>query len=348
MTQDFQYLFQVVRTFSEYPVASLDIVIVTNVVDKDKLYRITSLCSPLLEPHPARSSGKKTLSIESFPDLSDPWHLPWCHKHLISGRFLDEKAAYSHYIHVEDDIIVPFDNFQYFVRYRNSLQVFRLIPSFLRIEFNSNDNRLYIVDQIGVSDLMSRKVVNVDSYSFVNPDYPHNAMFILDRDLALEYINTRSFDRDRSIEVRPQWGLCERASMGLCFEDLPEEFSSRYVIPINPHTLAPPCWSWVFHISSNYTKNSRSPFGKTQPNQLFGGDGTAVKWSPPSGLDNAVWHLRRLAKRLWHGPPRSTGHDLVPRGLCPLCGSKRQQAGHCGKPNCPTWPADLVRRSRAE
>src|SRR4029078_29643 len=113
----------------------------------------------------------------------------------------------------------PFDNFQYFVRYRHSLQASRLIPSFIRIEFNSNDNRLYIVDQIGVSDLMSRKVVNVDSYSFVNPDYPHNAMFILDRDLALEYINTRSFDRDRSIEVRPQWGLCERASMGLCFED---------------------------------------------------------------------------------------------------------------------------------
>jgi hypothetical protein len=334
-----QYLFQVVRAFSEYPIISIDIVIVTNVAEKDKLNNITCLCSPLMASHPARPGTKKTLSIESFPDLADPWHLPWCHKHLISGRFLDITTGYSHYIHVEDDILVSFDNFCYFVRYRDLLRSERLIPSFHRVEFRSDDNRLYLVDQIGVSDFPSRKRIEVDKFSFVNPDYPHNAMFILDRDLALEYVNSLSFDRDRSANLRPQWGLCERASMGLCFENPAEGFSCRYAIPVNADSLKTPYWSWVYHIAGNYTKNPRLPLGKTELNQLFSSDITAVKWTPPTILDNIVWHLNRLAKRVWYGPPPSTGHDLVPPDLsCPLCGIKEQDSRQCVKPGCPmTW-----------
>ena len=330
-----QYLFQVVRAFSEFPIESMDIIIVTNVAEEDKLHDIMSLCSPLIAPHPARPGSNKTLSVESFPDLADPWHLTWCHKHLISGKFLDAKIAYSHYIHVEDDILVSFDNFCYFVRYRDLLRIKRLIPSFHRVEFNSNDNRLYLADQIGVSDFLSRQKVDVDEFAFVNPDYPYNAMFILDRDLALEYVNTRSFDRDRSVDVRPQWGLGERASMGLCFENPAEGFSCRYAIPVNHDTLMMPYWSWVYHIANNYTKNARVQFGKTQPNQLFSNDITVVKWRSPTKLGNVVWHLKRLGKGLWYGPPPGTGHDLVPRHLCPLCGMKEQESGQCAKPSCP-------------
>jgi hypothetical protein len=330
-----QYLFQVVRAFSEYPIESMDIIIVTNVAEEDKLHEITSLCVPLIMRHPARPGSSKTLSVESFPNLADPWQLTWCHKHLISGRFLDANIAYSHYIHVEDDILASFDNFCYFVRYRELLRSKRLIPSFHRVEFNSNDNRLYLVDQIGVSDFLSRQKVDVDEFAFVNPDYPYNAMFILDRDLALEYLNSRSFDRDRSVDVRPQWGLSERASMGLCFENPAEGFSCRYAIPVNHDTRKTPYWCWVYHIANNYTKNKRLRFGKTQPSQLFSNDITVVKWRPPTKLDNVVWHLNRLAKRVWYGPPPGTGHDLVPRDLCPLCGMKEQEWGECAKPSCP-------------
>ena len=329
-----QYLFQVIRAFSEYPIESIDMIIVTNVAAADKLHNITSLCSPLIAPHPARPGSNKTLSVESFADLADPWHLPWCHKHLISGKFLDAKSGYSHYIHIEDDILVSFDNFNYFVRYRDLLRSKGLIPSFQRVEYNSNNNRLYLVDQIGVSDFLSRKKVDVDEFAFVNPDYPYNAMFILDRDLALEYVNTRSFDQDCSADVRPQWGLAERASMGLCFENPPVGFSCRYAIPVNRVTLNTPYWSWVYHITNNYTKNARVRFGKTQPDQLFSNDRTVVKWRPPTKLANVVWHLNRLARRVWYGPPPSTGHDLVPCNLCPLCGLEEQESGQCVMPGC--------------
>src|SRR5205823_4628025 len=84
---------------------------------------------------------------------------------------------------VEDDIVTSFDNFCYFVRYREALKDKRLIPSFQRIEYNDADNRLYLVDQLGACDLSARNHVDVDGYAFVNLDYPYNAMFILDREL---------------------------------------------------------------------------------------------------------------------------------------------------------------------
>jgi hypothetical protein len=293
-----QYLFQVVRALSEYPVEVLDIIIVTNVDDDTALNQIRKLCAPLFEPFPARQGSKKSLSIESHPKLADPWFLPWSHKHLIADTFLGVGSAYTHFIYVEDDILLSFDNFCYFVYGREVLRGERLIPSFQRIEYNDADNHLYLLDQVGVSDFRSRRRVDVDGYAFVNLDYPHNAMFILDRDLAIEYLETPSFDRERSKEVRPEWGICERASMGLCFENPPQGFMFRYVSPVDPNTLVTPRWSWVYHISNNYAKNRLKPFAKTRIDQLFQSGSYDVAWHPPSKLAESFDRLRRRVVRL--------------------------------------------------
>jgi hypothetical protein len=331
----FQYLFQVVRALAEFPVKTADIVVVTNTNDPEKRQKILSLCSPFFDIHPTRPFSKRTISVASYPGLSDPWHLPWCHKELIAKRFLGPESAYTHYIHLEDDIRLSFDNFCYFVRYRDILRQEGLIPTFLRVEFNSDDGHFYLADQIGVSDFASRKKVDIDNFSFVNPDYPHNAMFILDRDLASEYIRTRSFDRERSREVRPQWGLCERASMGLCFESPTAGFDTRYAVPVNPITQTTPSWCWVYHVPNNYTKNPRPRLGKTRTDQHFSPDPKVVRWSPPNLLENTVWHLKRLTRKMVHGPAPSTGHDLVPRRLCALCGIKAKDSDGCQNRSCP-------------
>src|SRR5215467_4368723 len=127
-----KYLFQVVRTLCEYPVNALDIVVVTNVDDEAKLKRIRDLCAPLTQSIPVSQKSRKNLLIQSFPRLADPWLLPWAHKDLISGKFLSEGSAYTHFMYLEDDILTSFDNFRYFVRYREVLKDKRLIPSFQR------------------------------------------------------------------------------------------------------------------------------------------------------------------------------------------------------------------------
>jgi hypothetical protein len=287
-----EYLFQVVRALAQYPIAALDIVIVTNVDQEDLLNQIRAACEPLLESFPG-CRGTKRLLLESHTQLMDPWLLPWSHKHLIANEFINND--YSHFIYLEDDILLSFENFSYFMYYRDRLKDRGLLPAFQRVEYNNDTNRLYFCDQVGVSDFNSRPGVKLDGYEFVNLDYPWTAMFILDRELALEYIGARSFDRQLSESVRPDWDLACRAGMGLSFENAPAGFSHRGVCPVNQETLTTPCWSWVYHLPNNYTKNRLKPFGKTRIDQIFDPDSNAVKWREPSKLS---WYSHRLKRRI--------------------------------------------------
>lgn len=287
-----EYLFGVIRALSEYPVEILDIIVVTNVDNEEKLSNIRTLCEPLLEALPSRQSSKKTLSFKSVTNLSNPWLLPWSHKPLISEIFMAKESLYTHFIYLEDDILLSFDNFLYFVGFREKLAAHGLIPSFQRIEYNNEDNRLYLLDQVGVSDFEGRRRIEIDGYAFVNLDYPHTAMFILDRALAAEYVSCSSFDRERSVAIRPDWGICERASMGLCFENTPAGFAHRYVSPVNAATRTTPRWSWVYHLANNYSKNELTPFAKTRADQQFSNDGSVAVWGPPSKFKKFLSRVR--------------------------------------------------------
>jgi hypothetical protein len=286
-----RYLFEVVRALCEYPVEALEVVVVTNTDSEAALEQIKNVCAPLFTHFPSRPTSRKALLIESFPKLSDPWILPWSHKHLISDRFLYQDSAYTHFIYVEDDVRISFDNFCYFVRYREMLKNVGLIPSFQRVEYNNADNHLYLLDQVGAADFSTRNSVSLDGYAFVNPDFPFNAMFILDRELALEYVGTQSFDRKRSKVAKPDWDVACRAAMGLCFEDPPQGFSGRYVVPVDPVSLIAPCWSLVYHLPNNYVMNRFKPFAKTRVDQQFGAGESAVAWRPPSKLDTYIARL---------------------------------------------------------
>jgi hypothetical protein len=298
-----QYLFQVVRSLCEYPVEVLDVVIITNVDHDVALKQIRDLCAPLFTSFPVRPGSKKNLLIESFPKLPDPWLLPWCHKHLIADRFLRSEITYTHFIYLEDDVLLSYDNFCYFRHYREMLKEQRLIPSFQRMEYNDADNRLYLVDQIGVTDFSSRNSMNLDEYAFVNLDYPFNAMFILDRELALEYVETPSFDRERSKVVRPKWDVACRAAMGLCFENPPQGFAARYVSPVDPRTLTTPSWSWIYHLPNNYAKNRLKPFAKTRTDQQFSSEENVVTWRPASKFNE--YFARLLGRKRFGGPEQS-------------------------------------------
>ena len=286
------YLFQVVRSLADFPVERVDVVVITNVDDDVRLGQINELCQPLFEFLPAQTETTRALSIESFTNLSNPWHLPWSHKHLIPDIFLEKNSNYTHFAYMEEDVLLSFSNFRYFLYFRDKLKPHGLIPSFQRVEYNSSENRLYFVDQIGVSKFKGRNHVDLDGYEFVNLDYPHNAMYILDRDLALEYVNSPSFDRETSRQVRADWAVCERSAMGLCFENIPPGFSQRYVSPVNPKTLTTPSWSWVYHIANNYVLDKYKPFSKTRVDQLFG-EAEALSWRPPPKLAEYVHRARR-------------------------------------------------------
>ena len=85
-----QYLFQVVRAMSEYPVEALEVVIITNVDHPMALKQISDLCAPLFMPFPLRKTSQKSLLIESFPNLSNPGSCRGATSILLLTNFLGQ------------------------------------------------------------------------------------------------------------------------------------------------------------------------------------------------------------------------------------------------------------------
>lgn len=266
--QRLKYLFQIVKTLSGFPTAAMDILVLTNATATDEIDSIRRMCGPLVSFAAECSTCFKSLEVRSAPALAHPHNLPWVQKQIIVDQFVDSRSGYTHYVCLEDDIEFSFANFCYFLKYRQIFYRVGLLPSFLRVEYNFSDDQLYCTDQINVVRMDNRRIVKMDGFWFANMDNPYTGMFILDHDLAREYVASRSFDIETSTEVY-RWGVRERAAMGLCFELVPNGFFSRYVVPINPIELSVPGFAYIYHTSNNYANDPDEPFGKLLMTRLF-------------------------------------------------------------------------------
>ena len=98
-------------------------------------------------------------------------------------------------------------------------------------------------------------------------DSVYSASTVLDQELAAEYVQTRSFDRDRSEEVFGWW-IPERSAMGLTWENIPAGFSCRMVIAVNKQSRIPALPCLLHHLPNNYTDSWFA--GTNHPDVPFG------------------------------------------------------------------------------
>ena len=299
------FLLSVARSILAFPAGKVDLVVLTNTAAEDETRRIVAMLEPLVAPGVERADAARTFRLESHPGLPDPWLLLWRHKPLIRDQFLG-RGDYTHFIYAEDDILMSWANFRYFVDQRELLARHGLIPAFQRIEYNASDGNLYLLDQTVPEDLDALRKVDAGSHWFVTPHFPHCAMFVLDRPLAEEYCASLSFDRDTSVQVARHYGVAERAAMGLCFEGIPIGFNTRWAVPVHKQlrSTSPDCW--LSHIANNYTTDPKSPFGKIPPARMFAAGASALRLElkvPPSILPPGgyVDHIRIGAQTFIHG-----------------------------------------------
>ena len=332
--QRLRYLFEMVRALSDLPIDSIHVCICTNADERERLAMIRRVCEPFLLEAGENCPPGKSFELLCFPRLAHPWHLPWCHKPLLTERFLDKRSTFTHFLYIEDDILFTLRNLDYFLAFADSLAPLGLIPAFQRLEFNEKAAELRMVDQVDVIDLEHRTLVTCGTLRFTNPDYPYQAMFLMDRRMASEYVATRSFDRVQSQAVRPDWGLGERAAMGLCFEGARPGFSCRYVIPLPAGNLRAAAGSWIYHLPNNYTQNPRKPFGKLRPTDLFYNEARSQRWVRPPLAKRMWWKLADMPGQ-WSKERRPTGYGLVPKIHCPMCGRTEDGVGACARSRCP-------------
>ncbi|TPK71267.1 hypothetical protein FJ527_26920 [Mesorhizobium sp. B2-4-18] len=245
--------------------AAMDVIIVTNTLHKDELGLLNRLSRETLT--------KNGVSVRSYGDLTDGWDLTWCHKSIIAREFIEENhGRYTHFIYLENDIRLSFLNFCYFVKYREALRGFGLLPSFIRVEYSTALGGFTSSDVFWPVYVPVQSHVLLGDMVLVNMPNPYNPLFILDLELGVEYVQSPSFDRQASRTVC-RWGVAERAAMGLCLENVPAPFQSRYVTPIYQKTDTVPAFAWVWHMPNNYADNPRSALGKVRMDRMFVGAG---------------------------------------------------------------------------
>jgi hypothetical protein len=257
------FLAEVLRSLAEFPVAAMHVAILTNTAQEEELTLLCRLC--------AESLLGKTFSVRPHGDLAHPFDLTWCHKTIIAEEFIAGSAAcYTHFIYIEDDIRLSFANFCYFVDFRERLRAFGLLPAFVRMEYGASLGGFVASDAFWPVYVPVQTHVRLGDITMVNMPNPYNPGFILDVELATEYAGSRSFDWATSAEVCA-WGVRERAAMGLCLENVPPPFHTRYVVPVSAQTDMVPPAARISHLPNNYADNPHMPLGKVRMDELFQG-----------------------------------------------------------------------------
>jgi hypothetical protein len=156
------------------------------------------------------------------------------------------------------------------VEFRENLRSFGLLPSFVRVEYNAALGGFVASDAFWPIYVPAQSHIRLGDSVLVNMPNPYNPCFILDPELAEEYVRSRSFDHDDSLAVG-RWGVRERAAMGLCLENVPPPFQSRYVVPVCRQTAMVPGFARVSHLPNTYADNPSSRLGKVRIDELFAG-----------------------------------------------------------------------------
>jgi hypothetical protein len=277
------YLAGVMHALSEFAVADLDVIIVTNTFFEEHVAVLRRLCAEVL-PH-------RSAVVRSYGNLAHPFDLSWCHKAIITHDFIvGTSAPYSHFVYLEDDIQITFANFCYFLEFRQRLRPFGLLPSFLRMEFSSAFGGFVASDAFWPIYVPVQPHILLGDVVCVNVPNPYNPCFVLDTELAKEYMQSKSFDRERS-EAVCRWGTRERAAMGLCLENVPPQFQTRYVVPVSRATDMVPAFARIWHLPNNYANDPQLALGKIRLDQLSLGarELSYDRWQSNASTEPSHW-----------------------------------------------------------
>jgi hypothetical protein len=268
--------------------------VITFFFNKDKIFDLTKVCKGLsdisdqneihiftnnISPNQAKKLKEEIKVKVNLIIIDEPINdrmLPWYHLNLMKKLFVVEDI--THFLYLEDDILLDKSNFKYWVNSRKILKEFGLIPGFIRIENNKSDKQLYAIDFLKKSklNLLPKIKVNKDYY-FINNEFPYQGMYLYDRELMKEHLFGPSsnpdcghgaFDSNFLDERMINQDLMAKANIGLTYINPPYGFFNRIVIPFDTKKkrIDPICE--IQHLSNRYA-NTYSSFGNIKVEDII-------------------------------------------------------------------------------
>jgi len=218
---------------------SVSVCIVTNTSKDSEIEQIDSVLS----------SNGVDYFIYSEDRLGHPYLLPW--SHFVVFRRLFEDKTITHFMYLEDDILINKNNIMYWVYSRELLRPFNLIPSFLRVEKKDTDGKWYCTDVTKkINIIITPKVIIDNDYCFLNMSNPYQGMYLLDRELMYEHLNGESSSPDYGI-----WLIREKSSQGVTFLNVPKGYNSRNLVGYNKRENKIDKNALIHHTPNNYANN---------------------------------------------------------------------------------------------
>lgn len=229
--------------------------ILTNTADEGKISNIWRC---------VKQGPKLSVEIHTPTYLGHPKLLTWSH-FFIFRRIFNADPTITHFMYVEDDILVTRQNIEYWMKARQELKDKKVIPSFLRYEDKDNSSRKYSTDCTKKYNFIFLPKFKIsDKYYYLNLREPYQGMYLLDRELMMEHLNGPS-----SIPEYTPWGISEKAAAGLTFMNIPYGCYSRNFIGYDIHEKRIDPNSLIHHLPNNYAENLSSPHGKVRIDQLI-------------------------------------------------------------------------------
>lgn len=231
---------------------------------KTKVFVVTNTNS--IEDHRKIQAAVQT-DVEIYVPhlLGHPYLLTWAHFDVFRNIFQTNQNI-SHFMYLEDDILITKNNINYWLEGRENLRGFGLLPSFLRYELIDQETLMRSTDVKTHIELKKVPQVNFGkkNYCYINLPKPYQGMYILDRDLAKEHLFGPSSSPDFGI-----WGIREKAAQGLTFANVPSGFTSRNLVGFNSDLNQIDPDALIHHTPNNYANNPKSSFGKIPINELI-------------------------------------------------------------------------------
>ena len=192
-----------------------------------------------------KTVSNKTVEIKVASPGYENWYLTWAHKTDLALAVLNRAADF--YIYQENDMVLLWENFVYWARWKPRLAQLGLEPGFVRYELFENKKIAFdnyfpyslsretpnIWGPVGFT-VPKLLVVDREVHFFVQLANPYYGAMILDQPDAEVYIRSDSCDPEKSyarVGVR-NWPIADRSSMGLAFESVPSGYEHRRCVPV--------------------------------------------------------------------------------------------------------------------
>jgi hypothetical protein len=167
-----------------------------------------------------------------YDDDKSPWLLTWEHRNYLK-RDLVNSNENTLFLYLENDMKFSQENLDYWINAKANLTGTLLIPAFVRVEEIVGSNQWVAIDHFGGKPSIFKNLPKHSAAEeiFVQLDNPYCACYLLDKELAAEFVNSKAFDEKASRELT-WWDIGARAAMGLGFVNPPTGFKSRHVVPV--------------------------------------------------------------------------------------------------------------------